>query len=49
MVSVTRPIKDAKGSLIGVAGVDLDMTELIQVVREFAFGSESGESLRLTW
>jgi PAS domain S-box-containing protein len=40
MVSVTRPIYDRKGAFIGVAGVDLDMKELIRVIQSFAAGTE---------
>jgi PAS domain S-box-containing protein len=36
MVSVTRPIYDAEGAFVGVAGVDLDMMELLSVVQDFA-------------
>ena len=35
MVSVTRPIHDADGAFIGVAGVDLDMKELLGVVQAY--------------
>ena len=35
MVSVTQPIYADDGAFIGVAGVDLDMKELLEVVREF--------------
>ena len=35
MVSVTRSIHDKDGAFVGVAGVDLDMTELIAQVQEF--------------
>jgi hypothetical protein len=40
MVSVTRPIYDAEGAFVGVAGVDLDMTELIHVIKAIAPGRE---------
>jgi PAS domain S-box-containing protein len=40
MVSVTRPIYDARGEFVGVAGVDLAMTELIRVIKALAAGTE---------
>jgi PAS domain S-box-containing protein len=42
MVSVTRPIYDADGAFIGVAGVDLDMKELFGVVQAFNAGTNPG-------
>ena len=43
MVSVTRPIYDVDGAFIGVAGVDLAMKELLEVVRAFNAATEAGE------
>jgi PAS domain S-box-containing protein len=46
MVSVTRSIYDKNGAFVGVAGVDLDMTELIFQVQHFvALNPEKPEDL----
>ena len=43
MVSVTRPIYDVEGAFVGVAGVDLAMVELVEVVRPFIAATDAGD------
>jgi hypothetical protein len=42
MVSVTCPIYDSSGEFVGVAGVDLDMQELINFVQQRLVGRQGG-------